>query len=52
MLERAYAVRAHHEVCYDVELEENDGCLSEDDPWFLKIIYNLKRYLILRAKLL
>ena len=33
---RLYVLRAHHEVLYGVDVEENDGFMSEDDPWCLK----------------
>ena len=25
-----------------VDVEENDGCVSEGDPWFLKMVNSLK----------
>ena len=25
-----------------VDIEENNGCVTEDDPWFLKMVYSLE----------
>ena len=36
----AYLLRAHHEVEYGVVVEKNYGCISEDNPWFLKMEYS------------
>ena len=39
-LQRVHALRAHHEVQLDIE--ENERCISENHPWFPKMIYSLK----------
>ena len=37
---RVYVLRTYHEVQYVVDVEENHGCMREDNPWFLTIIYS------------
>ena len=31
LFERVYVWRAHHEVCYGIDIEENDSSISEDN---------------------
>ena len=32
----ACVLRAHNDIQYGVDVEKNYGCISEDNPWFLK----------------
>ena len=41
-MERAYALRAHCKVYCDVDVEENNGCITEGGLWFLEMVYSLK----------